>query len=316
VLTVQSLFWTVTHHFQSPIFGGLGNHSSPPIIIPFMEAPLTSLTLCMLLSFCLLGGDGDQLTEDRDGCMECHDDQLEFVLKTPHREAFNVACADCHGKNEEHFEEPTVDNIQMPNGVSGEKVCLACHQEKHLTVSVDSHQTNGVNCSDCHRAHPANPTGATSHALLKPSDNLCAECHFDKKPTLSRPFSHKQGHGTEACTSCHNPHGQKDQSLVGRDAANLCLSCHKEKRGPFVFEHVAGLEGDCLSCHEAHDAATPMRLVRSRVDLLCLECHSDPQNTLGSQPPAVHDLRSPRYRQCTTCHTAIHGSNHSPLFLK
>ena len=60
-----------------------------------------------------------------------------------------------------------------------------------------------------------------------------------------------------------------------------------------------------------------MALTRPTVSQLCLECHSPISGgTLGSQPPSFHDLLSPRYRNCTTCHVAIHGSNSSPELLK
>ena len=63
--------------------------------------------------------------------------------------------------------------------------------------------------------------------------------------------------------------------------------------------------------------ATAFGLKRARVDQLCLECHSLFDGaTLGSQPPSFHDLRSPRYQNCTTCHVMVHGSNASPLLLK
>jgi DmsE family decaheme c-type cytochrome len=119
--------------------------------------------------------------------------------------------------------------------------------------------------------------------------------------------------------SCHNPHGgQGEQSLkVDRSGEVVCVSCHAEKRGPFVFPHVTDVSGTCLSCHEPHGSTNPMALKRARVDQLCLECHSVfDGSTLGSQPPSFHDLRSPRYQNCTTCHVTVHGSNTSPLLLK
>ena len=37
---------------------------------------------------------------------------------------------------------------------------------------------------------------------------------------------------------------------------------------------------------------------------------------LPAHVPAFHDLHSPRYRECTVCHVAVHGSNTSPGLLK
>lgn len=104
---------------------------------------------------------------------------------------------------------------------------------------------------------------------------------------------------------------------VDRSGEPVCVSCHTDKRGPFVFAHPALVAGTCLSCHEAHGSANPMMLSRARVSQVCLECHTGvPSGTVGSQPPSLHDLRSPRYQNCTTCHVAVHGSNSSPKLLR
>jgi hypothetical protein len=47
-----------------------------------------------------------------------------------------------------------------------------------------------------------------------------------------------------------------------------------------------------------------------------LECHANlptapaaTTSVIGVIPPAFHDLRSPRYQNCTICHQKIHGSH-------
>ena len=72
-----------------------------------------------------------------------------------------------------------------------------------------------------------------------------------------------------------------------------------------------------MSCHEPHGSPNPKQLKRAAVDTLCRECHSTiSKNTLGSQPSADHNMLTARWRSCTTCHVAIHGSNRSPRLLK
>jgi DmsE family decaheme c-type cytochrome len=152
----------------------------------------------------------------------------------------------------------------------------------------------------------------------EPSD-LCADCHSSEARSFAKPFGHELDRGGMRCIACHDPHGGPgEQSLkVDRSGESACVSCHAEKRGPFVFPHVSGVTGTCLSCHEPHGSSNPMALTRARVDQLCLECHSTVEHTtLGSQPPSFHDMRSPRYQNCTTCHVMVHGSNTSPLLLK
>ena len=98
-----------------------------------------------------------------------------------------------------------------------------------------------------------------------------------------------------------------------------CLSCHADKRGPFAFEHApVRLEG-CGACHEPHGSTNPRMLTRPEVRQLCLECHSGvgpSRGTLGGAAPAFHDLRSARYRNCSVCHTKVHGSHVSKALLR
>jgi hypothetical protein len=56
-------------------------------------------------------------------------------------------------------------------------------------------------------------------------------------------------------------------------------------------------------------------LNRAQVQYVCMECHSNlpvpkppPGSTIGTVGPAIHDLRNPRFQNCTLCHQKIHGS--------
>jgi len=176
-----------------------------------------------------------------------------------------------------------------------------------------------VRCTTCHSVH--SPVPKSPHLLAKAPVPLCASCHPVQTASLqSKPFAHRLGRGGLDCTSCHDPHGRpgKESLKKTRDGEQPCLDCHAEKRGPFVFEHPpSGLVGDCTTCHQPHGSMNPKQLTRANVFQLCLECHSTlSASTLGSQPPSFHNLTQARYRNCTTCHVAIHGSNLSPVFFK
>jgi DmsE family decaheme c-type cytochrome len=118
--------------------------------------------------------------------------------------------------------------------------------------------------------------------------------------------------GKMECTSCHSPHGSTNVRLLraGNWINESCVSCHAEKRGPFLWEHAAGRES-CVSCHDPHGSSND-RLLVAKMPMLCQRCH------IGTRHPStIYDgvqlnARSNRLvgRACINCHQNIHGSNH------
>jgi DmsE family decaheme c-type cytochrome len=274
-----------------------------------------------MLGLALGGQASDEEREASEMCAVCHDTIAEDLAHTVHapNRANAPSCVTCHGEGLEHMDQdgdPTL--IKSGRGAEGAATCLQCHGQIHTMFSSRSvHADSDVHCDSCHNVHPQKP--AEAFQLVRSESSLCASCHPSAKRSFNKPFGHNLDLGGLRCISCHNPHGgEGEQSLVvDRSGDGPCVSCHADLRGPFVFPHVVGFSGDCLSCHEPHGSSNPMALTRHRVDQLCLECHSVfDGGTLGSQTPSFHDLRSPRYQNCTSCHVTIHGSNTSPLFLK
>jgi DmsE family decaheme c-type cytochrome len=270
-------------------------------------------------------------------CIDCHEDQGKNFPRNPHIRPFSAAkpptaatnapCASCHGDGTKHMASSGEDksDIRVLQGRKGADFCTTCHVESssHASFKMGVHaSTEAVNCLTCHSIHKADPKSL--HLNVKTTQALCQTCHPTQAASMqNKPFTHRPVVGIMDCTSCHDPHGRPGRETLKwtRSGELPCLSCHSEKRGPFVFEHPKGLSAEsasnCLSCHEPHGSSNPKQLVRARVDLLCLECHSRiTANTLGGQPPSFHDLSLPRYRNCTTCHVAIHGSNLSPTLFK
>jgi DmsE family decaheme c-type cytochrome len=274
---------------------------------------------CIALGFAVQSRADDDGSED---CAMCHDEIAVAFSETIHGIANRGApsCVACHGDGAAHMDEggdPSL--ISIPSGSAGASMCLECHQGTQTMFADRSvHGDRGVDCATCHEMHPVD--GGRRAMLTDDAVPLCATCHPQQANSFRRPYGHRLDLGGLDCASCHNPHGGAgEHSLkVDRSGQGPCVDCHAEKRGPFAYPHVSGVTGDCMSCHQPHGSSNPMALTRSRVDQLCLECHSRivPPDTLGSQTPSSHDMLDPRYRNCTTCHVAIHGSNTSPALLK
>lgn len=141
-----------------------------------------------------------------------------------------------------------------------------------------------------------------------------------------------------ACSSCHDQHGASFASLrAGETARDLCLGCHAQYQGPFVFEH-SPVQEDCAVCHDVHGTVAN-NLLRQNEPFLCLNCHQPhfhsglmgaegefaPPATDGagnSGPatdyPAYGDLslvshpdgwKMTMLTKCTQCHASVHGTD-------
>jgi DmsE family decaheme c-type cytochrome len=177
------------------------------------------------------------------------------------------------------------------------------------------HAKDQVGCTTCHSVHGGN--GAKLVVEKKTEINaLCANCHVSQWASFNRPYKHKLPEGAMSCVDCHNPHSSNRADSMTTAFGNEpgCLNCHSDKRGPFLYEHpVQKMEG-CGACHEPHGSANPRMLLQHEVRLVCLECHANlpvrgqQAAVVGVVPPALHDLRNPRFQNCTVCHVKIHGS--------
>ncbi len=266
-----------------------------------------------------------------DTCQACHEDIHKAFQKNPHhfvekdnkRGWEGKACESCHGPGSKHAESVSPADISNPaklRPAQADQVCLKCHlnQPTHAGRLQGGHARNQVSCMSCHAMHKGPSTLVARSAPAK--NQLCASCHTSEWAQFAKPHKHRLPEGAMSCVDCHNPHGSYLWKSIQTVNANEpgCFKCHSDKRGPFVFEHPpVKLEG-CTSCHEPHGSANPRMLTRQEIRFVCLECHANlPTPTaasagvIGGPPPAFHDLRNPRFRNCTICHVKIHGSQAS-----
>lgn len=253
-----------------------------------------------------------------EACAACHEDKkpaalaYHKVLETEKRMGWaGKGCEACHGPGKAHAESAEIKEILSYKNATATRVsqsCLSCHArvQKEGGRTVDQHSRNAMSCVDCHVIHAPKATPL----LAVKSGELCTSCHTSVKAEFARPYRHKVVEGVVACVDCHSPHGASRKATTSSHAGNdtACFKCHGDKRGPFTFEHAPVKLDGCASCHEPHGSVNPRMLIRADVKSLCLECHTQSTTALGGIPPAFHDVRSPRYQNCSTCHNRIHGS--------
>lgn len=256
-----------------------------------------------------------------DTCKTCHEELYEKNFKlTPHFKTTledGHGCESCHGPGSLHVEGGgDVSKIISFKTLSKNEAndrCLTCHGAKHEQrhFSTSSHNNNDVGCIDCHSPHFAK---GSEHLLARKQPDLCYGCHTSAKADFAQAYHHRVNEGLVHCSDCHNVHGtttlRQVRALPSGD--QICLKCHAEKQGPFVYEHVPVKTEGCTSCHTPHGSNNPRFLRVSQVNLLCLQCHTFPVLSPGGP---THN-QSTKYQACTMCHAAIHGSNASNVFFR
>ncbi len=273
-------------------------------------------------------------------CKGCHEKYVETYAKTKHGQSGNSKgpdCQSCHGDATEHIKAGGGKGVGGIFGFNDKKVsadkksgvCLTCHDSnRHLTFwDSGKHKKNDVACSSCHLLH-ATPGAGSSIALKTPNPSIgpqqttqrtleyetCTACHKQIRSQLTKPSHHPIIEGRVKCTDCHNPHGALSHAMIKSESVPaLCLSCHAEKRGPFMWEHPP-VEENCLTCHNSH-GSNHNRLLAEKAPNVCQDCHDagrHPGTVYGGEAgwggPLAPSTRLIA-RGCLNCHYQIHGSN-------
>lgn len=139
---------------------------------------------------------------EREACAGCHEPQAVAIEASDHGA---VNCETCHGPLDDHVLAPTAEAVTLPGAVSGEPICLTCHEavigrpEAFPVVSSVTHFPL-PRCTVCHDPHEpaAIPPPDIRHSLDRLPE--CTVCH---QPDGIRPLP--AGHPTwdGDCRACH-----------------------------------------------------------------------------------------------------------------
>ena len=269
----------------------------------------------LLLAAALRAEPDDEL------CAQCHADVTASYKETIHNQASQGSCSSCHGGSAAHLSAPARDNIFNParaEPTQGDASCLRCHSSLAPggRWKNNHHVRAGLGCISCHQIHAIRPTraaaGPRSRALLRePTEaETCYGCHGAVRRAQLQRSTHllpdDQRGARMACSECHDVHGSTGDKMLRHSRVNaLCISCHDEKRGPFLWEH-GPVRDNCLTCHAAH-GSNNTHLLTMRVPMLCQSCHAGDAHTILAPSSSSAWLAN---RACVNCHQMVHGSNH------
>ena len=184
----------------------------------------------------------------------------------------------------------------------------------HADVSIDLTDEeveagHAEGCETCHGPGSLHVEGRGDKSKIIRANNAdatCFKCHLNVKGQFMLEHHHPVPEGRMFCTDCHDMHGKDVRAtggsmLLGKN--DKCFKCHKEMRGPFVFEHEAMREG-CPVCHTPHGSINDKLLVAGPT-VTCVRCHIEDNHG------KVH-----HHYDCIDCHTRVHGSNNAASSLR
>ena len=256
-------------------------------------------------------------------CVDCHDEQMGVRHSPHHRStdprtpAAKQSCETCHGPGGKHLDDPVLNPMRDFKKIKPAEVTPSAPPATTAasTRSGTAASTKRAGCRARRATACTRPSPNRASSRQKTQLEVCATCHRDKVSKLDRSGHMPVREGKMQCSTCHNTHGTTNVKLLrkGDSIAELCTSCHAEKRGPYLWEHAPGRDG-CVTCHDPHGSPNERMLV-AKPPILCQRCHVGTRHPstiydaalIGSSPSASIRVYA---RSCVTCHAAIHGSNH------
>jgi DmsE family decaheme c-type cytochrome len=277
-----------------------------------VQSPLESI-----LAYRTPQSEESSSTED---CRGCHEESLARFNRT-HHAAQADSCYACHQgvAAEEHLrgqlegEDAPGPSFEALSVNEASAVCLSCHESTHVpTWEGNAHSRRDVSCIDCHAVHSFE--SERNQLQTRDASVSCNACHQNIRAQMLRTSHHPVREGLMGCESCHDPHDGSTPQMIKADWVNeLCLQCHQEKRGPFLWEH-APVREDCLQCHNPHGSNHDKLLV-AKQPYLCQRCHLNTRHpgTLYDGLNAGNPIASASNRAvehaCKNCHQSVHGGN-------
>jgi hypothetical protein len=250
------------------------------------------------------------------GCLDCHDPTFVGPYHRLGSEEFEI-CTDCH-----------IGGSHTRPVINDDMDCSICHLEVYehtLENYGGSHFTDPTlgKCSSCHTQHKETPDCRNCHgkfpehlleSAVEDPNQDCRVCHtggaHDNRVTYK---NYDPELGDEVCEVCHEEEYEVyyDRSSPGELAIyGNCLDCHEEHNAEIVVPHITPDNFlNCSACHEGYGGPQTMHVISNTSfnsfpysvvpDEFCSNCHASEYESIQSNSTPEFEAN---YGGCTNCH--------------
>ena len=249
-----------------------------------MKKRLSALTIlqALAIAFCLAAVSSPATAQDA-----AKAPRQDMVLKG------DAKCTRCHDESEEY---PVLAIGKTKHGTVADgrtPTCTSCHGESN------THANKPADAKE--RPKPQRVFNKKGGTAPEAQNEACLTCHKGGKRMHWETSMHASRDTT--CVSCHQVHTGHDKVRDKQDQAQVCFTCHKDKRAEINRPSRHPIpEGKvtCSDCHNPHGSAGPKNLVRDNVNDTCYTCHMEKRG------PFVR-THQPVQEDCSICHNP-HGT--------
>jgi len=200
--------------------------------------------------------------------------------------------------------------VTAPNPVQVEnKVCLACHANRELSMKLPSGETLGLytddaqfnasvhgkqgqRCTACHTNISGYPHPATTARDVRDFSlqmyTICKQCH-DKVYQQQLDSIHSKdiaagNRNAAVCTDCHTAHYVSPPDNPRSRIPQTCRKCHSaifdqyksSVHGAALLDQSNPDVPTCIDCHGVHNISDPTtNAFRLKSPEICAKCHTD-----------------------------------------
>jgi predicted CXXCH cytochrome family protein len=266
----------------------------------------------------LLPAGSGQNAAPQDGCVVCHGEAGQHLLRSVHTQA-GVTCVDCHGGASGPLDpgDPHGPDLRpLTDPRAAVESCGSCHADiermrpygrrtdqlalyrtSRHGIRLAEGNTDVATCVSCHGAHEVlTATDPRSPVFRLNQVATCGGCHADQELMARYDLP-----GSAPAEYRGSAHGRALLEL-GRSSSPTCSSCHGSHGA--LPPRVQALGQVCGACHgvvrEHFEAGPHMAAVRAGQMTECISCHGHH----GVQVPSPELLTGAGEGHCGSCHTA------------